>query len=585
MMISGSLKRRICLLFFLTVPVCLVYSNTLDVPFYFDDHRNIAKNEHIRLTRLSLNNLIAAAFDSPLSQRPIANITFALNHYIHGNDLAGYHVVNILIHVTNGILVYLLVLSILSTPAMGHAYKPQSVPIALVGALIWLLHPIQTQSVTYVVQRMNSLATLFYLSSLLLFAKARQTDSPGKAWAWIGGCVIAGILALATKEIAATLPFFILLYEWYFVQDLDTSWLKRRLPHILAVLGLIVFVTFLFTGPNPLVHVLASYGKRDFTLMERVLTQTRVILNYISLLAFPHPSRLTLLHEVHLSSSLISPMTTLFSVFSISGLLVLGIITTKQARLVSFGILFFFGNLLIESSIIGLEIMFEHRTYLPSVGFTLSVTVILFRLISSKGIRIPVFASVLVLLSIGTFKQNQLWGNPALLLENAVRKYPTNARAYNNLANVYVHKGDYKRALENAKKALALNSELIAARVNMGVILARLGELEKAVTHYQTALELAPNFVGAHYNLANVWARLGNPSKAARHYSLALELEPKDPDIHNNLGIVLARMGKTTEAVAHFQKALDIQPNFEAAKMNLKDCLEASTKIPGLQSS
>ena len=584
-MISGSLKRRICLLFFLTVPVCLVYSNTLDVPFYFDDHRNIAKNEHIRLTRLSLNNLIAAAFDSPLSQRPIANITFALNHYIHGNDLAGYHVVNILIHVTNGILVYLLVLSILSTPAMGHAYKPQSVPIALVGALIWLLHPIQTQSVTYVVQRMNSLATLFYLSSLLLFAKARQTDSRGKGWAWFGGCVIAGILALATKEIAATLPFFILLYEWYFVQDLNTSWLKRHLPHIVAALGLIVFVVFLFMGSNPLAHVLASYTKRDFTLIERVLTQTRVILNYISLLAFPHPSRLTLLHDFHLSSSLISPMSTLFSLFSIFGLLFFGIVTARSARLFSFCILFFFGNLVIESSIIGLEIIFEHRTYLPSIGFMLAITVILYQLIDSKGVRIAVLTSLLVLLSIGTLKQNQLWGSPALLLENTVKKYPKNARAYNNLANFYFHEEAYEKALENARKALALNPELTATRVNTGAILARMGKLEEAVSHYQAALNREPDFMGAHYNLANAWARLGNPSKAVRHYRLALELQPKDPEIHNNLGIVLAQTGKLTEAAAHFQKALEIQPNFEAARMNLKDCLEASKKITGPQAS
>ena len=167
------------------------------------------------------------------------------------------------------------------------------------------------------------------------------------------------LLAVGSKENAVTLPFFILLYEWYFFQNLANDWLKRRLSVIIGVLVFSALLSFLFLGPNPLETIMAGCEDRTFTLTERFLTQFRVVIHYISLLVYPHPSRLNLEHDFALSYSLFYPITTLFSIGAIIALLGLAIYLAKKKRLISFCILWFLGNLIIESSIIGLEIIFE----------------------------------------------------------------------------------------------------------------------------------------------------------------------------------------------------------------------------------
>lgn len=569
-----AILKKATLFFLLVGPSWLIYANTLDTPFYFDGHRNIEKNEHIRITDLCADQLLNAVFESPLPRRPLANISFALNYYVHGNKVLGYHVVNILIHTINGILIYLLVANTLSCPYAG-VKRTHGGYIALFAALIWLVHPIQSTSVTYIVQRMNSMATLFYLSAMLFFVKGRLSTEGIGRWVWLSGSLVSGILALGSKEIAATLPVFIFLYEWYFLRDLDWTWLKRRVPHLIASTGLILLLVFLYLGADPLERILSAYAHRSFTMTERLLTQFRVILFYVSLLAYPHPSRLTFLHDLQLSHSLAAPVATLFSISSIAGLLMLAVATARRHRLMSFSILFFLGNLVIESSVLGLEMVFEHRTYLPSLGFAVVLALSLQRVIRSGRRYAPAIAAlVFVVLSVATYQRNETWRSPALLLENAMKRYPRNARIASNLADVYLREGNYAKALRKAEWAVALNPNLIAAQMNLGVALARQELFEKAIAQYLKVLELDGGFAGAHYNLGNAWMELGNPSKAIHHYRKALELDPKDPDTYNNLGIALARQGKISEAMDCFRKAVAIRPEFRPARNNLEDCLQ-----------
>ena len=142
-----------------------------------------------------------AAFESPVPSRPVANISFALNYYFHQYDLMGYHVINILIHIATGIILYFFVKATLTLPLLRSAYE-QYRWIPFLTAFIWLVHPMQTQSVSYIVQRMNSMAAMFYVLSLLLYVKARLAASKGTRWGLFGGCIVCGILALGSKEIA-----------------------------------------------------------------------------------------------------------------------------------------------------------------------------------------------------------------------------------------------------------------------------------------------------------------------------------------------------------------------------------------------
>jgi len=249
------------MLAFMAAAVFCIYANTLQNPLVLDDLSNILYNPHIRLTQLGLDELRQAGFESPLSNRGVAYVSFALNYYFHRLDVTGFHILNILIHVATGIFLYFLVKTTLNSPALQSRSETVTwIPFGT--ALIWLVHPVQTQSVTYVVQRMNSLAAMFYVLALLLYARARRTEQNLPKVFLLAGCIIAGILAVGSKEIAGTLPVIIFLYEWYFHQDLSLGWLKRRMLPIagavalLAVLAL-VYLAFIrwikFQIPLPLV--------------------------------------------------------------------------------------------------------------------------------------------------------------------------------------------------------------------------------------------------------------------------------------------------------------------------------------------
>ena len=363
---------ELLLLVLLAALVFAVYSNSLQVPFLLDDINNIKDNSHIRLSELSLKEIADAAFNGPSSKRPVANISFALNYYFHGYELFGYHLVNILIHLANGLLLYLFVKQTLRFPCISKKYK-QSKWIPLVTTFIWLVHPIQIQSVTYVVQRMNSMAVLFYMLSFLLYIKARSVGPPSKSWALYTGSLLAGFLAFGSKEISATLPVFILVYEWFFFQDMNRLWLKRNLVRLLMLMPVLVLITILYLGIHPLERILAMHEFWGFTLGQRVLTEFRVIVFYLSLLVLPLPSRLNLQHDFVLSNSIIAPPSTLIAIMAVLLLLGLSICLARRDRLISFCILWFLGNLVIESSVIGLEIIYEHRNYLPSMLILLMV--------------------------------------------------------------------------------------------------------------------------------------------------------------------------------------------------------------------
>ncbi|MBU0988189.1 MAG: hypothetical protein KKH68_13155, partial [Proteobacteria bacterium] len=366
------------------IVICLfglvIYSNTLKSPFIFDDFPNIRNNSQIRLTGLDLKKLFDAGRGNPNAHRPVAYISFALNYYWGKYDVAGYHAVNIIIHIINGILIYLLSLLIFKHathyPAVRdiQAISGLSIPLmSLFSALIFISHPVQIQSVTYIVQRMSSMAAMFCFLSFFLYIRGRLTRERWKRRILFACSAVFWITALGTKEIAAMLPVVIILYEWYFFQDLRSDWFVRNITYLLGLLFVLALVAFFYLGESPLEKVLETYATRDFSLSQRVLTQFRVVVFYISLLFYPLPSRLNLLHYTPTSHALTAPATTLLSLLVIVFFIGLAIYLARRQRLISFAIFWFFIHLVVESSVIGLEMIYEHRLYFPMFGFALMV--------------------------------------------------------------------------------------------------------------------------------------------------------------------------------------------------------------------
>ncbi len=551
--------------------VVLIYSSSLSGPFLFDDGSNIQENPHIRLTRLSWEDLMRAGFESPLANRPVANISFALNYYLAGYRVAGYRLLNILIHILAGLFLYLFFKTTLSLPAVQARYGIHPwLPYA--AALIWLVHPIHTQSVAYVVQRMNSMAAMFYVLAMWLYARARLAKNRLNQGLLLAGCMSSGLLALGSKEIAATLPLFIFLYEWYFFQDLSRTWLKRGLIFGAALLLLIIGVSCLYLDGHPLARLMAGYQTRNFTLVQRVLTEGRVIILYLSLLIYPNPSRLNLDYDFPISYSLLDPITTLLSLSVLIAGLALAVRLARKDRLFSFCLLWFFANLAIESSVIGLEMVFEHRTYLPSMLIILMGLVLAERFITSKTLKITAICSVVMVFCAWTFERNTVWSSDVAIWSDTVTKSPQKARPHNNLGNALKRRGDIAGAIAQYKEALRINPNYAKAYNNLGNALAAQGEYGLAVEQLKHALQLNPAYAEAYNNIGVTLAGQKKFEESIAYFAEALRLKPDHAGAYNNMGSALVRLGRYRDALAHFYTALRLNPRDEETRKNIKIC-------------
>jgi tetratricopeptide (TPR) repeat protein len=581
---DGRIPHLITILV-LSVFCILLYHHVLDFPFVLDDVRHIQDNPYIRITSLHWANLRDAAFEGLSSYRPIPMVTFALNYFLGGYDPAGYHVVNIVIHLVNGILVYFLALVLfrqLLDRGGGKGATPPDAPVppslkasiqemSLFAALLFVVHPLQTQSVTYIIQRMNSMAVLFCLSALLLYIHGRFARTTWKRWTLFAACVVSWGLALGSKQIAAPLPFFLFLYEWYFFQDLSMAWIKRNIGYALVPVAVFCLVALVYLAPNPLEKIAGRYEYRDFSMWERVLSEFRVVVYYVSLFLFPHPSRLRVDYDVPPSQGWLDPMTTLFSLGAILGLMGLAVCLAKKERLASFTILWYFGSLVVESSIIPLALVFEHRVYLPSVLLCMMMVSLIYRLVTRwPRVRLVLLCAMVAVLCLWTYQRNQVWKDPITLWEDCVKKSPNGARAHFHLGTaLIVHPEHYDTAVFHFCEALRLDPHYPDAHVSLGIALMEKDKLDEAISHFHTALKIMPIFPRAHLHLGRALSRQGRLEEAAGHLAQALQMRSDFVDAYNDLGNVLVRLGHHDDAADMYSEVLRREPDNVKAHCNL----------------
>lgn len=570
-------RWELYLLLLLGISIFLAYSNSAGSPFIFDDRPSILDNTHIRLTELTVPNILNG-FKGPLAVRPVANFSFAVNYFFSRYNVFTYHIVNILIHILNACLLYYFfkfTINIYYKKAVN--FKPDSGSstdfqkeltrfsiVSFFLSAIWAFNPLHVQSVTYIIQRMNSMATLFFMLSILLYIKGRvvqnrinrkcsgeRQGSPLIAALFFAGSLFSWFLSLGCKEIAIVLPFMIFLYELLFFQELNPR--HCRLFLIFVLISSLIGGALLYFIPDNriLSRLLNSYDFFDFTIKQRCLTESRVVIYYISLLFFPHPSRLLFDYDFPLSNALLSPPTTILSLLTIASILLLAFFIARKERVIAFCIFWFLGNLALESSFIGLDIIFEHRTYLPSM-MMLPIPFLLLLKIRRLPFRawISIVCGFIIICGFWTYERNRVWQSRESIWRDSVMKAPGNHRAHYNLGRAMVPQGRFSEAAKHFKIALQLNPKDLAARKNLEIVLV----YEEAMRKY-TKRDQMHTYLGAFF------LQKGDLGHAARNLILALKINPDNKTAHLILGKTFMRTKKFDQAIVHFQAALKIDPH------------------------
>jgi tetratricopeptide (TPR) repeat protein len=573
--------------------ILAAYSNTMNAAWQMDDKPNILDNARLHIDTISIETVFQTFFASPSSEkklyRPLSCFTFAINWYLGKDDPTGYRAVNIFIHFIAAFVLFITVKEMFKTPALAtRCSENDSYSIALLSATLWAINPIHTQAVTYIVQRMTSMAGLFYLLCLFFYVRAKLNKRSTESLLLYAACFAGFIFAIASKENAATFPLSIVLIEIAFFQKKESTACASFISSkVLSYIGLLVFITaaLYFTNGN-IFSFLNGYELRSFSLNERFLTEFRVIVFYLSQIFYPHPDRLSIDHNFPLSTSLLEPWTTLPAFILVSALVLLSFCQLKKRPMLGFAVLFFFLNHLIESTVIPLEIIFEHRNYLPSaflfVPFSWGVIALLRGIRRKSHLAFSALVACLALLifciGISTYLRNMTWASTWTLWADAARKAPGNARPMIVLGNELGWKaagtpGNLDRALYFFHRALGLygSSKFQDADIlgNIAAIHFKKAEYQKAVSFYKMALQVDPFFVKARYHLSETLAVLQEWEEASQHLDVVLKEGALRDRYYNLKGFVLLWQDRPAEALSYLRKALSISPRNSSIYLNI----------------
>ena len=569
------------LLFFL---VCVIYSNTFQASWHLDDYHNILNNPRLKIENLQLESIIQtfyASFDRGLYSksklyRPVVCLTLALNWYFGQDNPFGYHLVNLAVHIIAAFMLFLTILTLFESPNLRGKYQGSEYFIALLATVLWTINPIQTQAVTYIVQRMAAMAAMFYIVGIYLYIKARLDDSPSNRILFYLGCCLAFVLALGSKENAVLLPISIVLVEFIFFQDLSRPQIRRTFYAIIAGGAIIIGVAgiLLFTNGNFL--GLLNYSHRPFTPLQRLLTEPRIVIFYLYQIFYPVATRLSIEHDIPISTSIIHPLSTIASLIAVFLLIGIGLWQMRKRPVLSFAVLFFFLNHAVESTIIGLELAFEHRNYLPSMFLFFPVGMGLKWLLdhyrdrkTSMHYAFLSFITLLILgLGFGTYIRNMAWATEKSLWEDAVAKAPNSGRALHNLAwGHFERAGRYDLAMQLYQKSLVSENHSKVRKTmtlnNIANLYYQKKDYKKAVQSWRLAFEHSPEIEFIQFRLALALAKSGDLNKATSHLNTLLAKRPEYADYNFLKGSILLKQKLYEQALKSFRRVLKQNPDSE----------------------
>ena len=572
----------------------IVYGNSLWGVFIFDDQNSILGNPQIR--RLwPLWNAFSAPANTPVAGRPIVALSLAINYAIGGMDVRGYHAWNVGVHILCALVLFGIIRRTLGRSPLRERLGSASDGIAAACALIWLVHPLQTEAVNYVTQRTESTMALFYLFTL--YAAIRALDAGRPVW-WHGVSVLSCALGMASKEVMVTAPLMVLLYDAAFRSGSFRPIFEKRWP---LYLGLAATWTILLalTWSGPRARTVGFSG--GASAWDYALNQSVMVTHYLRLAVWP--KALVLDYGTPQPTSVLQVWPYLVVVALIAAATAMALVYRPA---VGFLGAWFCLILAPTSSVIPIatEVGAERRMYLPLAAVVVLIVSGGWIWLRRRSRAVPALLLVGVAGSLGVIsaRRNTDYRSDEVLWRTVVERRP-HWRAHTNLGEALQRAGRRSEAIQQHREALRLNPEAPEALYNLaldlerngeldeaiirskdyirlrpddalahnqlGIALAKHGRLEEAIAEYRESLRLDPELAEAIRNLGTSLLQQEQVVEAAEHFERFLAAHPDNADVHNSLGVALALQNKLDQAALHYTRAVQIDPEHADARMNL----------------
>lgn len=545
----------------IVVAVCAAYANSFHGPFIFDDTPSIVENQSIR--HLASPRVLAAPPEAVTTTgRPVVNLSLAVNYAVGGLAVEGYHVANLTFHILAALVLFALARRTLLLPALSAQFAPAATGLALSIALLWAVHPLQSESVTYVVQRAEAIVGLFYLLTLYCFLRG-ATAARGSAW--YAAAVATCALGMASKEVMVSAPFLAVLFDRSFVAGSFKESLRRRWRLWLALAG-----TWLLLA---LLHHMSRHrgGSAGFglgiTAWEYARTQFGCVVHYLRLAFWPYPLVLDYGYPIARKAAEIVP-------HAVAVLVLAAATAAGVAWRAKWGFLgvWFFAILAPSSSIVPLpgQTKAEHRMYLPLAAVVTLVVLLAYRV----GIRLwprsrramPVLVlGLAAVLGWGTYRRNRDYQSELSIWHHTVENCPLNDRAYLSRGSAYWASDRLDAALKDYDRCIALNRRYAKAYIGRGNVLSELGRYDEALGDYETALKLQPDLADAHNGRGSVLAYQGQFAAAIREFDRAIALEPAFAQAYYNRAAAFDAKGDIASAIDSYDRTIQLRPDHAKA--------------------
>jgi tetratricopeptide (TPR) repeat protein len=545
------------------------YHGTLAGPFVLDDLSSIAGNPTIRrLWPLGLALTPPHGGGLTVEGRPLLNLSFAVNYAVSGTRVWSYHAANLAIHVLAGLTLFGIVRRTLARAgsAAGGAHATW---LAAAAAVLWTVHPLQTESVTYLVQRAESLMGLFYLLTLYCFARGVE----GRPRGWLALSLLCCLLGMATKEVMVSAPVIVFAYDVIFVAGGRREAWRRRRGYYLGLAATWLLLAWLVAGAGNRGGT-SGWGS-GLAAPAYWATQGPALARYLRLAAWPHP--LVFDYGTAWGRAAADRGWGLLAVVLLAG----GTIWALGRRPALGFLGFCFLILLAPTSLVpgNRQTVAEHRMYLALAPLVVLAVLAIYRAAGPRPV-VPILCLVAGGLILLTVRRNRVYRSPLVLYADNVAHCPGNAFAECNLGAVLDSAGRAPEAIAHLEEALRLRPDYPVAQDNLGNALLHAGRVDEAIVHYRAALRLDPGLAEAEDNLGTAWLRHGDLSAAVASYEEALRLDPGRVEAHNNLANILAQQGRLPEAIGHYEAALALDPDYAEADNNLGNALARQGRLP-----